>query len=62
MGLRFGTDGVEAPARVVWSRNEGQDGPPGMGLVFEELQDGVRDAIRRLIEEDRSPSKAQISN
>lgn len=60
--LRFGTSGVEAPARVVWSRMEGQGGPPGMGLVFEDLQDGVRDAIRRLIEEDRSPSKLQISN
>ncbi len=60
--LRFGTEGVEAPAVVVWSRNEGHGGPPGMGLAFEELQDGVRDAIRRLIEEDRSPSKAQISN
>ena len=60
--LRFGTDGVEAPARVVWSRMEGQGGPPGMGLVFEELAEGVRAAIRRLIEEDRSPSRQQISN
>ena len=60
--LRFGTAGVEAPARVVWSRMEGQGGPPGMGLVFEELKEGVLDAIRRLIEEDRSPSKQQISN
>ena len=60
--LRFGTDGVEAPARVVWSRMEGQGGPPGMGLVFEELKEGVLDSIRRLIDEDRSPSKQQISN
>jgi uncharacterized protein (TIGR02266 family) len=64
--LRFGTqregEGVEAPARVVWSRMEGQGGPPGMGLVFEELNDAVRDAIRRLIEEDRSPSKQAVSN
>ena len=60
--LRFGTVGVEAPARVVWSRMEGQGGPPGMGLEFEGLEDGVRDAIKRLIEEDRSPSKQQISN
>ncbi len=60
--LRFGADGTEAPARVVWCRNEGQDGPPGMGLVFEELQDSVREVIRRLIDEDRSPSKAQISS
>ena len=60
--LRFGTDGVQAPARVVWSRMEGQGGPPGMGLVFEEIPEVVRDAIRRLIDEDRSPSKQQISN
>jgi hypothetical protein len=33
-----------------------------MGLVFEELNDAVRDAIRRLIEEDRSPSKQAVSN
>ena len=59
--LRFGTE-VEAPARVVWSRMEGQGGPPGMGLVFEGLNDAVRDAIRRLIEEDRSPSKQAVSN
>jgi uncharacterized protein (TIGR02266 family) len=60
--LRFGTEGVEAPARVVWCRMEGQGGPPGMGLVFEELNDVVRNAIRRLIEEDRSPSKQAVSN
>lgn len=60
--LRFGADGLEAPALVVWSRMEGQDGPPGMGLVFENLPDHVRDAIRRIIEEDRSPSQPQISN
>jgi hypothetical protein len=41
---------------------EGQGGPPGMGLVFEGLNDAVRDAIRRLIEEDRSPSKQAVSN
>ncbi len=60
--LRLGTHGVEAPARVVWSRMEGQGGPPGMGLVFENIDDGVREKIRRLIEEDRSPARAQVSN
>lgn len=59
--LRFGTAGVEAPARVVWSRMEGQGGPPGMGLEFENIDDGVREAIRRLIEEDRSPAKVQAN-
>lgn len=60
--LRFGADGLEASALVVWSRMEGQGGPPGMGLVFGDLPDPVREAIRRLIEEDRSPSRPQISN
>lgn len=58
--LRFGTAGVEAPARVVWSRMEGQGGPPGMGLEFENIDDGVREAIRRLIDEDRSPAAVQL--
>lgn len=52
--LRFGTAGVEAPARVVWARMEGQYGPPGMGLAFENIDAGVLEAIRRLMEEDRS--------
>ena len=60
--LRLGAAGVEAPARVVWSRQEGQGGPPGMGLVFEEIDDSVKEAIRRLIEEDRSPSRQQPGN
>ena len=57
--LRFGTAGVEAPVRVVWNRVEGQGGPPGMGLEFENIDDVAREAIRRLIEEDRSPAKVQ---
>ncbi len=60
--LRFGTLGVEAVARVVWSRMEGQGGPPGMGLAFENIDDVVREAIRRLIEEDTSPAKLQAAN
>lgn len=58
--LRFGADGLEATGIVVWSRMAGQGGPPGMGLVFGELADHVRSAIRRLIDEDRSPSRVQI--
>lgn len=57
--LRFGSAGVEVPGRVVWARLEGQGGPPGMGVEFENIDDGVREAIRRLIEEDRSPAQAQ---
>jgi uncharacterized protein (TIGR02266 family) len=59
--LRFGTGGLETPVRVVWSRMEGQGGPPGMGLEFENIDDGVREAIRRLIEEERSPATAQAN-
>jgi uncharacterized protein (TIGR02266 family) len=52
--LRFGSDqSVEAEARVVWSRVEGQGGPPGMGLVFERVDERVLDALRRLIDAER---------
>lgn len=51
--LRFGNDGpVKAVARVVWSRVEGQGGPPGMGLEFETVDEQAKDAIRRLLETD----------
>lgn len=59
--LRFGTSGLEAVARVVWSRMEGQGGPPGMGLQFENIDERVRDAIRRLMEEERTPAQAQAN-
>lgn len=49
--LRFGLEQpVEAVARVVWSRVEGQGGSPGMGLAFETVDEQAREAIRRLIE------------
>ncbi len=52
--VRFGGDHpVEAAARVVWSRVEGQGGPPGMGLMFEEVDEARRDAIRRIVETER---------
>ena len=47
--LRIGTN-LEALARVVWSRMEGQGGPPGMGLEFENIDEGVREAIRALMQ------------
>ncbi|MBL8913144.1 MAG: TIGR02266 family protein [Archangium sp.] len=47
--LRIGTN-LEALARVVWSRMEGQGGPPGMGLEFENIGDEVREAIRALMQ------------
>lgn len=60
--LRFGASGPEASARVVWSRVEGQGGPPGMGLMFENLDDTLREAIRGLIETDRPLKPQLVSN
>jgi uncharacterized protein (TIGR02266 family) len=57
--LRFGEHLVEARARVVWARVEGQGGPPGMGLQFEVVDDEARDAIRRLIETEQGASMPQ---
>jgi uncharacterized protein (TIGR02266 family) len=49
--LRFGSEiPFEAQARVVWARLEGQGGPPGMGLVFEGVDPGKLETIRRVIE------------
>jgi uncharacterized protein (TIGR02266 family) len=59
--LRFGADdAIEAPARVVWARVEGQGGPPGMGLIFEGVDDARLEAIRRIVhdEGDRSERSA----
>lgn len=56
--LRLGPD-AEVQGRVVWRRLEG-DGEgraPGMGLVFEALDDQVRRAIGRIVEEERSLSR-----
>jgi uncharacterized protein (TIGR02266 family) len=56
--LRFGAQApVEAWARVVWSRVEGQGGPPGMGLQFETVDDLARRGIRELVG-DESPAGA----
>lgn len=52
--VRFGGDlFIEATARVVWSRVEGQGGPPGMGLAFEQVDESRRTAIRQIIETER---------
>ena len=50
--LRFGAEGFETTARVVWSRVEGHEGPAGMGLEFDGPADQIREAIRRMIDED----------
>ena len=49
--LRFGNDAtVEAQARVVWARLEGQGGPPGMGLEFVGVDSDRLETIRRLVQ------------
>jgi uncharacterized protein (TIGR02266 family) len=47
-----GDETIEAPARVVWSRVEGQEGPPGMGLEFQGPDTSRTEKIRRLMESE----------
>jgi uncharacterized protein (TIGR02266 family) len=48
--LRIGGEpSIEATARVVWSRVEGQGGQPGMGLAFERFEGDGLQAIRRIV-------------
>ena len=56
--LRFGMGSLETVARVVWNRPEGHSGPAGMGLQFEGPDEAIREAIRRLMNEDRGASRA----
>jgi uncharacterized protein (TIGR02266 family) len=52
--VRFGgEETVELPARVVWARFDGAQGPAGMGLAFEGVDDNTRGALKRIIEQDR---------
>ncbi|MBM4781553.1 MAG: TIGR02266 family protein [Archangiaceae bacterium] len=57
--LRFGNENpIEAQARVVWARLEGQGGPPGMGLVFEGVDADRLETIRRLVQaESQHPGR-----
>lgn len=59
--VRFGALKEEAQVRVAWVRRDGEDGPVGMGLTFAWPNEHLRNAIRRLIEEDSSPSPQQLS-
>ena len=57
--VRFGGEQpVEAVARVVWSRVEGQGGPPGMGLVFEGVDEPRMEAIRKIISAEQQHIRA----
>lgn len=61
--LRFGSDNsVEAQARVVWARLEGQGGPPGMGLQFEGVDAARLETIRRLIQAETNPHGRQSTS
>jgi len=61
--LRFGSESpVEAQARVVWARLEGQGGPPGMGLVFEGVDADRLDTIRRLVQAETHPNRPATSS
>jgi uncharacterized protein (TIGR02266 family) len=55
--LKGDSEEVSAPVRVVWTRDVRGSQPPGMGLEFGELDDRVREAIRRIIKSERHGSK-----
>jgi len=44
---------VSARARVMWSRQDGNGSPSGMGLRFETIDDQALAVIRRIIENER---------
>ena len=58
--VRFGDNNIEATAEVVWARsNEGAEGPPGMGLMFVDIDDSRLKQIRQLIEVELEQSAAR---
>ncbi len=57
--VRIGQEpAFEAAARVVWSRAEGDEGPPGMGLQFQQVDAGRLEAIRRIIAAEQQRGEA----
>ena len=58
--VRFGpgdADEVEAQAIVVWARNDGGAGPPGMGLMFQEIDAERLELIRQIVTSERQVKK-----
>ncbi len=56
--VRFGDTNIQAAAEVVWARgDEGAEGPPGMGLMFVDVDDGRAQQIRQLVEVEQSAAK-----
>ncbi|MFL5321216.1 MAG: TIGR02266 family protein [Myxococcaceae bacterium] len=59
--VRLGSDAVEVEtfATVVWSRNDGDHGPPGMGLRFDApLDEPTLKLLRSIIQRE---SRARVS-
>jgi len=46
-------DPIKASGRVAWVREAGADGPPGMGIEFENLDKGARALLDEIVQELR---------
>jgi uncharacterized protein (TIGR02266 family) len=58
--VRFGDENIEATAQVVWARSsEGAEGPPGMGLMFVDIDDIRLQQIRQLVQGELTQSAAK---
>lgn len=56
--VRFGQEpAIEAQATVVWCRADGEQGPPGMGLKFEVIDQKRLDELRKLIQNEQQIPK-----
>jgi uncharacterized protein (TIGR02266 family) len=61
--VRFGADStIEAQATVVWSRADGESGPPGMGLRFEMIDENRLNQLRKLIQTEQQGTKAPLTS
>ena len=58
--VRFGlndAEEVEASAVVVWARSQADDGPPGMGLMFQEVNADQLEQIRQILKGETRTKK-----
>jgi len=59
--VRFGSENsIEASATVVWSRADGDGGPPGMGLRFELIDEKRLSELRKLIQNEQQGTKVPV--
>ena len=59
--LRFegaGGPPVQARATVMWARGEGDEGSPGMGLRFEQVDSGQLERLREIILGEQKTDKS----